>query len=112
MFVDSHYNRSVPEEVSAFKRETKILWDTSLNRWLKRAIYYLQYNTHISRRPFVCLSRAEMQDKLKEEKKDLAEERRKCRAIGKENKEFKAAVNSQMRLVGGRRRLHHLNVSE
>ena len=49
-----------------------------------------------------------MQDKLKEEKKDLAEERRKCRAIGKENKEFKAAVNSQMRLVGGRIWLHHL----
>ena len=32
VFVDSHYNRSVPEEVTAFTRETKLLWKTSLNR--------------------------------------------------------------------------------
>ena len=32
VFVDSHYNRSVPEEVEAFNRETKLLWKTSLNR--------------------------------------------------------------------------------
>ena len=31
VFVDSHYNRSVPEEVNAFTRETKLLWKTSLN---------------------------------------------------------------------------------
>merc|ERR1712172_34672 len=82
VFVDSHYNRSVPEEVEAFNRETKLLWKTSLNR-----------------RPFVCLSRGEMQAKLRSEKKDLAEERRRCRAIGKENREFKTVVDSQQRMI-------------
>lgn len=52
-----------------------------------------------SRRPFVCQSRSEMQTKLRSEKKDLAEERRRCRAIGKENKEFKAVVDSQQRMI-------------
>jgi len=82
VFVDSHFNRSVPEEVEAFNRETKLLWKTSLNR-----------------RPFVCLSRGEMQAKLRSEKKDLAEERRRCRAIGKENREFKTVVDSQQRMI-------------
>ena len=59
VFVDSHYNRSVPEETEAFMRETAKLWKTSLNK-----------------RPFQCLSRGEMQAKLREEKRDLAEERR------------------------------------
>ena len=59
VFVDSHYNQSVPEEASAFKKETAKLWKTSLNK-----------------RPFQCLSRGEMQAKLREEKRDLAEERR------------------------------------
>ena len=47
-------------EAEAFERETSKLWRTSLNK-----------------RPFVCLSRGEMQTKLKDEKKDMAEERRK-----------------------------------
>ena len=99
------------------------------------------------RRPFVCLSRGEMQAKLRSEKKDLAEERRRwtmiiimarivnmimiiimliimrimmiivlritpfftprriwwlsfrCRAIGKENREFKTVVDSQQRSI-------------
>ena len=59
VFVDSHYNRSVPEEAAAFNKETSKLWKTSLNK-----------------RPFQCLSRGEMQAKLREEKRDLAEERR------------------------------------
>ena len=42
VFVDSHYNRSVPEEVTAFHRETAKLWKCSLNK-----------------RPFQCLSRGE-----------------------------------------------------
>ena len=54
--MDSHYNRSVPEEVSAFKRETKILWDTSLNRWLKRAVNYLQYLKRPHFQTTICLS--------------------------------------------------------
>merc|ERR1711971_1102023 len=70
------------EEVEVFNRETKLLWKTSLNR-----------------RPFVCLSRGEMQAKLRSEKKDLAEERRRCRAIGKENREFKTVVDSQQRMI-------------
>ena len=52
--------RSVPEEVDAFSRETSKLWRYSLNK-----------------RPFVCLSRGEMSSKLRSEKKDMAEERRK-----------------------------------
>merc|ERR1719499_2119369 len=82
VFVDSHYNRSVPEEVTAFHRETAKLWKTSLNK-----------------RPFQCLSRGEMQAKLRDEKRDLAEERRRCRAIGKENKQFKEAVEAQQRMI-------------
>ena len=42
VFVDSHYNRSVPEKVTAFHRETAKLWKCSLNK-----------------RPFQCLSRGE-----------------------------------------------------
>ena len=38
-----------------------------------------------------------MQNKLKEEKRDMAEERRKCRAIAKENKQFKETVETQVR---------------
>ena len=59
VFVDSHFNQSVPQEAAAFKKETAKLWKTSLNK-----------------RPFQCLSRGEMQAKLREEKQDLAEERR------------------------------------
>ena len=47
-------------EAEAFERESSLLWRTSLNK-----------------RPFVSLSRGEMQTKLKDEKKDMAEERRK-----------------------------------
>jgi len=82
VFIDSHYNRSVPEEVEAFDRESSKLWRVSLNK-----------------RPFVCLSRGEMQSKIRDEKKDMAEERRKCRAIAKENKQFKEAVDNQQRMI-------------
>merc|ERR1719461_2216739 len=82
VFIDSHYNRSVPEEAEAFQREISKLWRTSLNK-----------------RPFVCLSRGEMQTKLRTEKKDMAEERRKCRAISKENKQFKETVEAQERMI-------------
>ena len=76
------FDRSVPEELEAFTRETKKLWKESLNK-----------------RPFVCLSRGEMQSKMKNEKRDMAEERRKCRAIAKENKQFKETVETQSRMI-------------
>ena len=72
----------MPEELEAFTRETKKLWKESLNK-----------------RPFVCLSRGEMQSKMKNEKRDMAEERRKCRAIAKENKQFKETVETQSRMI-------------
>ena len=40
-----------------------------------------------------------MQTKLRTEKKDMAEERRKCRAISKENKQFKETVEAQERMI-------------
>ena len=57
------------------------------------------WRTSLNKRPFVCLSRGEMQTKLKDEKKDMAEERRKCRAISKENKQFKETVEAQERMI-------------
>jgi len=82
VFIDSHYNQSVPEEKGAFLKETSKLWKVSLNK-----------------RPFQCLSRGEMQARLRSEKKDLAEERRRCRAISKENKDFKRSVEDQKSMI-------------
>ena len=47
---------------SFLQRETGKLWKVSVNR-----------------RPFQCLGRGEIQEKLRSEKRDLAEERRRCR---------------------------------
>ncbi len=40
VFIDTHYNKSNPEELAAFERETEKLWKTSVNR-----------------KPFECLTR-------------------------------------------------------
>jgi hypothetical protein len=42
VFIDTHYNKSNPEELQAFERETEKLWRISLNR-----------------KPFECLTRFE-----------------------------------------------------
>ena len=44
VFLDTHYNRSNPEELAAFSRESQKLWEVSLNR-----------------RPFPCLTRKDVQ---------------------------------------------------
>ena len=62
VFVDSHFNRSVPEEVEAFNRETKLLWKTSLNRQEKK-IFFTMRKLHlhcILDQETLCLSRGEM----------------------------------------------------
>jgi hypothetical protein len=43
VFIDTHYNKSNPEELKAFERETEKLWKISLNR-----------------KPFECLTRYEL----------------------------------------------------
>jgi len=43
VFIDTHYNKSNPEELKAFERETEKLWKVSLNR-----------------KPFECLTRYEL----------------------------------------------------
>jgi len=69
VFIDTHYNDSNSEEDEAFRRETAELWRVSLDR-----------------RPFECLTRKDVQDKLKEEREDLAAMRRNCRETKKKNK--------------------------
>ena len=47
VFIDTHFNKSNPEEAEAFKRESDILWKVSMNK-----------------KPFQCLTRKDVQDKL------------------------------------------------
>merc|ERR1712038_2057235 len=82
VFVDSHYNRPNPQELEAFQRETGKLWKVSVNK-----------------RPFQCLGRGEIQEKLRSEKRDLAEERRRCRGYRKENKEFRTTMDAQAKMI-------------
>lgn len=51
VFIDTHYNKSNPEEAAAFKEQSDKLWEISNNR-----------------RAFECLTRKDVQDKLKAEK--------------------------------------------
>ena len=48
VFIDTHYNKSNPEEADEYRRQTDFLWKVSMNR-----------------KPFQCLTRKDVQDKLK-----------------------------------------------
>ena len=78
VYIDTHYNKSNPEEEEAFKRESDKLWKISMNK-----------------KPFECLTRKAVQDKLKQEKKDLVAMRRKCRLTHKQNQEMEVRVKTQ-----------------
>ena len=82
VYLDTHYNRSNPEEVENFERESKKLWSVTLNR-----------------RPFSCLTRKDVQDKLKKEKQDLASMRRKCRATKKLSKELELQIKTKEKQI-------------
>eukprot|EP00096_Caligus_rogercresseyi_P006745 TRINITY_DN2353_c0_g1_i1.p1 TRINITY_DN2353_c0_g1~~TRINITY_DN2353_c0_g1_i1.p1 ORF type:complete len:788 (-),score=160.43 TRINITY_DN2353_c0_g1_i1:106-2409(-) len=82
VFIDTHYNKSNTEESEAFQQELRKLWSVSLNQ-----------------RPFECLTRQQVQEKLKKEKKDLATMRRKCKATRKENVAMKAALATQTKQI-------------
>lgn len=78
MYIDTHYNKSNPEEAAAFKRESEKLWRISMNK-----------------KPFECLTRKDVQDNLKKEKQDLVAMRRKCRLTQKHNQEMEVKIKSQ-----------------
>ena len=82
VFLDTHYNKSNPEEAEAFKRESDKLWKVSMNK-----------------KPFECLTRKDVQDNLKKEKKDLVAMRRKCRLTQKLNKEMDIKLKSQEKQI-------------
>ena len=62
VFIDTHYNKSNPPELEAFQRESSKLYDITMNK-----------------KPFECLTRKDVQENLKKEKKDLVAMKRKCR---------------------------------
>jgi len=75
VFLDTHYNRSNPEEKKAFDRESQKLWSVTLNR-----------------RPFLCLTRKDIQDKLAKEKQGLTTMKRKCKATKKRSKDLESQI--------------------
>ncbi|XP_059095761.1 uncharacterized protein LOC131890438 [Tigriopus californicus] len=82
VFVDTHHNKSNPNEMDDFIRETEKLWKISLNK-----------------RPFECLTRKDVQEKLKKEKEDLASMRRQCRATKKDNKDMTNQMETQSKQI-------------
>ena len=86
VFIDTHYNKSNLEEENAFMKESEKLWSVSLNR-----------------RPFQCLTRKDVQDNLKKEKKDLATLRRKCRSTKKYNKELETNIKAKDKQIEAQR---------
>ena len=86
VFIDTHYNISNIEEADAYKRETDKLWKVSLNR-----------------KPFQCLTRKDVQDKLKKEKEDLVAMKRKCRLTNKQNNEMTVKVRTQEKQIQAQR---------
>ena len=68
------------------KRETDKLWKVSLNR-----------------KPFQCLTRKDVQDKLKKEKEDLVAMKRKCRLTNKQNNEMTVKVRTQEKQIQAQR---------
>lgn len=82
VYIDTHYNKSNPEEAQAFKRESEKLWRISMNK-----------------KPFECLTRKDVQDNLKKEKQDLVAMRRKCRLTQKHNQEMEVKIKSQEKQI-------------
>ena len=82
MFIDTHYNKSNPEEADAFKTESDKLWKVSMNR-----------------KPFECLTRKDVQENLQQEKKDLVAMRRKCRLTQKQNQQLEVTVSTQEKQI-------------
>ena len=109
VFIDTHFNKSNPEEAEAFKRESDILWKVSMNK-----------------KPFQCLTRKDVQDKLvstnsliefsrllckwvsnlilkiffqAREKQEAVEMKRKCRLTNKKNQEMSVTIRTQEKQI-------------
>ena len=86
VFIDTHYNISNPPELEAFTRESNKLYEETINK-----------------RPFECLTRKDVQENLKKEKKDLVAMKRKCRLTAKKNSEFDIKVKTQGKQIQAQR---------
>jgi hypothetical protein len=82
VFIDTHFNKSHPDELEAFSRESDKLWSVSMNK-----------------KPFQCLTRKDVQDNLKKEKQDLVAMRRKCRLTQKQNQNMDVKVRTQEKQI-------------
>ena len=72
--------------MDAYRRQSEELWKVSLNR-----------------RPFECLSRKQVQEKLSREKQDLASMRRACRATKRMNKEMESTIAVREKQIDAQR---------
>ena len=86
VFIDTHYNISNPPELEAFTRESNKLYKETMNK-----------------RPFECLTRKDVQENLKKEKKDLVAMKRKCKLTSKKNSEFDIKVKTQGKQIQAQR---------
>merc|ERR1712223_1642515 len=86
VFIDTHYNRSNPEELSNFKIETEQLWTRTMDR-----------------RPFKCLTRKDVQENLKKEKQDFATMKRNCRATKQKNQKLEMELRQQTKKIEAQR---------
>ena len=57
----------------------------------------------MNRKPFQCLTRKDVQDKLKKEKEDLVAMKRKCRLTNKQNNEMTVKVRTQEKQIQAQR---------
>ncbi len=82
VFIDTHFNKSNPEEQAAFERQSSKLWSISMNK-----------------KPFQCLTRKDVQDNLKREKQDLVSMRRKCKLTKRTNQDLEIKVRTQSKQI-------------
>ena len=82
VFIDTHFNKSNPDEADAFKTESDKLWKIARNN-----------------KPFECLTRKDVQENMHQEKKDLAAMRRKYRLTQKQNQQLEVTVSTQEKQI-------------